>query len=782
MKTSCKHLAAAVMSAMVLYGFAYAEVSTQPIQGVTVKANVPVAVLSYEEMKKSEASLPLRSGEKRLIPLKRRNDNHAPATAAIMSPAVQSPAIASSVETPSLLTSFAGMDLSGNSSQSVPPDTQGAAGPAYLMSTVNGGVAYYNKTTGAVTGHITDSAFWSSLGSGSGQPADGVFDPKVIYDQYLGRFIFVELAKGTSSTNSYILIGVSSSSDPTGTWTLHAIRGDLDNGTTQTANWADYPGVGMDANNLYITVNMFTSSGTFQYIKIYSIPKTQLTSASPTMTYTEFKNNNTIDFTVQPCIAFGSGQQIYFVGEDYTGGGNHDEDSPSLQAQATPSYLKLFTITNNAWTPLGDVVVNSYPALSDLPTAPQLGSSQNIATNDTRMLSAVCRGGYVWATHTVTNAAATKTEIAWYQVDPSKASLTLASAGGPVQEGRVSDTSLFYYFPSIAVNANGDAALGFSGSSSAAYASAYYTARLSTDTAGTMQTVGQLAAGAAPYYLTFGGTKNRWGDYSATCVDPSDDLTFWTLQEYAKGSTNWGTWWGSFMTSSSGQYTLSVTKAGTGSGAVTLSSGTLSWSGTIGTASYASGTSVILQATADSSSNFKSWSGCDKISGNLCKVAMTAARAVTVTFAAMAVSDSDAASGAFDAVYSQYASWFGYKSGSVQTGTSGGATYYAQWYTNGAAIVAGTDGALYVYYSGQWYSLGITWRSYGAAATKISSVYSQYASWFGTKSGAMTSGVSGSSAYYIQWFSNGAAIVAWTDGLLYTYYNGVSYALGVAWQ
>ncbi|MCP4285632.1 MAG: hypothetical protein GY792_14440, partial [Gammaproteobacteria bacterium] len=43
---------------------------------------------------------------------------------------------------------------------------------------------------------------------------------------------------------------------------------------------------------------------------------------------------------------------------------------------------------------------------------------------------------------------------------------------------------------------------------------------------------------------------NRWGDYSATAIDPVDDLTFWTLQEYAGtnvgGGVNdgrWGTWW-----------------------------------------------------------------------------------------------------------------------------------------------------------------------------------------------------------------------------------------------
>jgi hypothetical protein len=49
-----------------------------------------------------------------------------------------------------------------------------------------------------------------------------------------------------------------------------------------------------------------------------------------------------------------------------------------------------------------------------------------------------------------------------------------------------------------------------------------------------------------------GGTDNRWGDFSATVVDPTDNVTFWTLQEYAQtpdpvtGTSRWGTWWGKF--------------------------------------------------------------------------------------------------------------------------------------------------------------------------------------------------------------------------------------------
>ena len=39
-----------------------------------------------------------------------------------------------------------------------------------------------------------------------------------------------------------------------------------------------------------------------------------------------------------------------------------------------------------------------------------------------------------------------------------------------------------------------------------------------------MQPVSLLKAGEQPYFKTFGGTENRWGDFSATVVDPDGNL------------------------------------------------------------------------------------------------------------------------------------------------------------------------------------------------------------------------------------------------------------------
>ena len=80
------------------------------------------------------------------------------------------------------------------------------------------------------------------------------------------------------------------------------------------------------------------------------------------------------------------------------------------------------------------------------------------------------------------------------------------------------------------------------------------------------------------------------------------------------------------------QYTLTVTKVGTGSGNVTPSAGTLNWVGNTGTADYNFNTQVTLTASANTGSAFGGWSGSGCSGTSPCTVTMTQARNVTATF------------------------------------------------------------------------------------------------------------------------------------------------------
>ncbi len=91
--------------------------------------------------------------------------------------------------------------------------------------------------------------------------------------------------------------------------------------------------------------------------------------------------------------------------------------------------------------------------------------------------------------------------------------------------------------------------MGFSGSRSTEYIGAYTSGRYAGDAAGVMGTPSLIKGGEAAYTRLDGSSRNRWGDYSYTSIDPNDDMTLWTIQEYASnvGTSNWGTWVASMM-------------------------------------------------------------------------------------------------------------------------------------------------------------------------------------------------------------------------------------------
>ncbi|MBF0517817.1 MAG: hypothetical protein HQK97_12015 [Nitrospirae bacterium] len=83
----------------------------------------------------------------------------------------------------------------------------------------------------------------------------------------------------------------------------------------------------------------------------------------------------------------------------------------------------------------------------------------------------------------------------------------------------------------------------------------------------------------------------------------------------------------------------------------------------------------------------------------------------------------------------------------------------------------------------EWNELRIPWKPGLIKATAcIDDAYLQYISYFGSKSGNVQLGTTTDGDYYVQWFTNGTAIIAWTDGYLYGYVRGTWQPFGIAWQ
>jgi hypothetical protein len=76
-----------------------------------------------------------------------------------------------------------------------------------------------------------------------------------------------------------------------------------------------------------------------------------------------------------------------------------------------------------------------------------------------------------------------------------------------------------------------------------------YSYRMPSDLPGKMRVSRPVREGLGKYYKKKAGDKNRWGDYTTTCIDPSDG-SFWLLGQYAETPNEqeedfgiWATYW-----------------------------------------------------------------------------------------------------------------------------------------------------------------------------------------------------------------------------------------------
>jgi hypothetical protein len=154
--------------------------------------------------------------------------------------------------------------------------------------------------------------------------------------------------------------------------------------------------------------------------------------------------------------------------------------------------------------------------------------------------------------------------------------MLLRSSGGPwtvfEQASYAPDTDN-RWMPSAAIDGAGNLAVGYSVSSLTTFPSIRYAGRLPFDPPGGLHQGEQTVIAGTGVQRS---ASNRWGDYSAMTVDPSDDCTFWYTQEYytaegqAFSTVGWQTRIGSFKvdpnckTSPRGRAKVSVTNCETG--------------------------------------------------------------------------------------------------------------------------------------------------------------------------------------------------------------------------
>jgi len=412
--------------------------------------------------------------------------------------------------------------------RSIPPDISGAVGPDHVFNPLNNNVSIFDRA-GAHLGSMTLDGFWAQLGL-----VGSTFDPRAVYDSAEGRFIFVVVANA-GEPDSSLYLAVSESSDPTQRWYGNTIKVD---DTAQGESWFDYPCLGMTADKITVTVNLYSrGDNSFVGASVFAFDKRSLFDPPHQAVLMRFELRNQGGAHV-PAITHDANHADQFLVSRWSG---DIQGTGSLvvyqiqgnvgQQQATLSRVGFISAPGAPWT--------SYPS-GDI--GPQVGIPQCVDVGDDRIQSLCLRNGVLYCCQTIiiqVNGGTELSAVQWWEIDSTNWALR--------SRERVNDPSgkVFYAYPSLAVNDRGDLLLGMSEFSSTTHPSASYVYRPANASA---QPPTVLEAGLASYFKTFSGKINRWGDYSVTVVDPVGDRDFWTSQEFAQTPKDtWATVWVHFQ-------------------------------------------------------------------------------------------------------------------------------------------------------------------------------------------------------------------------------------------
>lgn len=423
---------------------------------------------------------------------------------------------------------FLGTTLNDQPIGLMPPDTMGAVGPNYIVETINTTMTIFDKS-GNLISRETLNDFFTAAGAPS---PTTLFDPRAIYDPTTNRWFLTAIndGPGTNGEGNSIFIAVSNTEDPTDGFTAYEFVGDEAGGG---ARFNDYDTLAVDGESIIMATNNF-STGPVD-VSIYTIPKRDLISGVGLANMSRFENLPLATYgdSIQGVVNLSgtSDGTSNLLATDGFGGGSQ-LNFTSIAGTGTASANILGTT---------DIPVTAY-APGPLGRQPAGATLDNVSPRFTGNVVEV--DGNLYAVHAVDDSGVSA--IRFYEIEKS--------TGNVLQDVTISDPNLDFLDPSVAVNENGDVIIGMTGSGPSQFASSMAVLGSTISGTTTFGTPFVTADGAGDY------TGSRWGDYSATVVDPTDPSKFWTFQErVATAGTNWGV-----------QITELNVTPGTGGGPITI--------------------------------------------------------------------------------------------------------------------------------------------------------------------------------------------------------------------
>ena len=418
-----------------------------------------------------------------------------------------------------LIQSFDGISYSNVN----PPDPCVAAGTQHVVQMVNasGGARYnvYDKLGNSLTGNLSfDNLFTGYSGLG---------DPIVMYDQLAERWLLSEF----SSSGNRLLVAISVTNDPMGSFHTYVF---------QAVNFPDYPKYSVWPNAYYCTSNENTSA-------IYAFQRDSMLVGAPANMVRQSINDlsgygfqtltpMTFDGTSLPAVPSPAtfwrhvDDEAHYPGNadsfsDYL---EYWEFTPDFTNVANSSLIGSKTISVTDF----DSDLNGYFSFSAIE---QKGSSIRLDPLREVLMNRMNYRNFglyesMVACHVTDVTGNDRAGIRWYEFRKTSTTDWVL-----YQEGTYSPTTENRWMASIEINSMGSICLAYSVAGSNTFPSLRYTGRNVSDSSGVMTLPEQtIVNGAAA------NQSNRYGDYAAMTIDPSDDSTFWFTGEYNPSST-WGT-------------------------------------------------------------------------------------------------------------------------------------------------------------------------------------------------------------------------------------------------
>ena len=429
-----------------------------------------------------------------------------------------------------ILQSFEGGSGPGYKSS---PDTTGGVGPNHVVDFEDSWFMVHDKTTGKVIMQLTMSNFWMSV-----QPSNTLVlvtpnDPRMIYDTLSGRW-FASCAD--DATQHHLYLAVSTSSDPTQPW----------KGVQTPFQSPDFGfRMGVDKNGFYACWWNFqyTTRNTHIMMDGCAIPKADMIAAGgPDFSHVNIFTNFEVESF--PATDFNPNKTLadpeVFLNKQFptdTATGPITQlcmykISWSSPTSASMSPVQLIPFSRTYWGPNGSSGNNV--ARQPLPGSPLR------ADEGRRTIGVFAYGGRVLGCNGAKNTLSSRPGILWYDVRVSDGKL--------LEEGFIDDPVCDYTHPSLAVDAVGNIGLGCTRTSTNEFPSVYILMHGASDPVGTTRAPVKAVAGTT-YFRHAKYKLIPWGNYSSTCIDPSDPNRLWTYQEYANSTNNgqWCTAWASFQ-------------------------------------------------------------------------------------------------------------------------------------------------------------------------------------------------------------------------------------------